>query len=72
MTAAELWTVADVADVLGIAPKSADNQLRRWGVTPVSRQPGRGGMNLYRATEVRRAIAARPGQGARTDLNPTK
>lgn len=67
----ELWTVVDVAGFLGVAVKSADTQLRRWSVAPVSRQPGRGGMNLYDPREVRRAYTARPGQGARTDLHTT-
>lgn len=63
----ELWTVLEVAAFLGIEPKSADKQLRRWGVVPVSREPGRAGRNLYRADLVQSLHAARPGQGARTD-----
>lgn len=65
----ETWTVDDVAEALGIAAKSADNQLRRWGIAPVGREPGRGGRNLYPAEPIRKAIATRrPGPGARTDL----
>ncbi len=59
---------AEVADLLGITEKSADKELRRWGIVPVGREPGRGGRNLYPAAEVRKAAANRPGRGARTDL----
>jgi hypothetical protein len=62
------WTIAQVADHLGITVKAADKQLRRWGIGAVARQPGRGGMNLYDADAVRAAHAGRPGRGARTDL----
>ena len=65
---AELWTVDDAAAYLGVNVKSADKQLRRWSVAPVSRQPGRGGRNLYDAAAVRAANEARPGRGARSDL----
>ena len=64
----ERWTVDDVAAFLGVAVKSADKQLRRWHVAPVSRQPGRGGRNLYDADAVRAAVTNRAGQGARTDI----
>lgn len=60
---AEYMTVTEVAEELGITEKSADNQLRKWGIAPASREPGRGGRNLYPAAEVRAAIATRPGRG---------
>ena len=56
-------TVDEVAEELGITPKSADNQLRKWGIEPAAREPGRGGRNLYPAKEVQARIAARPGRG---------
>ena len=65
----ELWSSARCAEYLGLAhAKDATTVLRRLGVRPVSRQPGRGGQNLYLPAEVKAAHAARPGQGARTDL----
>ena len=64
----ELWTVDDVAEVLGVARKTADNYLRRWGIEPVAAEPGRSGRNLFPADAIRKAIASRPGPGARTDL----
>lgn len=62
-------TSTQAAEVLGVANGDvARYTLARWGVKPVARQIGRGGENLYLLTEVRRALAARPGRGARTDL----
>lgn len=62
------WTVVDAAIYLGISEAAAATQLRRWRIASVGRQPGRGGRNLYRASDVRAAAQRRPGQGARTDL----
>ena len=45
--------------------RSASRTLHRMGIEPVSREPGRSGMNLYDAVEIREAIAARPGRGRR-------
>lgn len=59
----ELWNLTRVAEHLEINPKSADKQLRRWGIGAVAREPGRGGSNLYDADAVRQAQAGRPGQG---------
>jgi len=65
----ELWSSARCAEYLGLAhARDATTVLRRLGVQPVSRQPGRRGQNLYLPAEVKAAHAARPGQGARTDL----
>jgi hypothetical protein len=36
------------------------------GVAPVSREPGRGGQNLYDAAEIRAAKARMPGRGKRS------
>ena len=84
---ADRWTTDDVSVYLGYlssnelaegpketvekARRTTARTLSRWGVKARSRQPGRGGMNLYDPGEVRAARADRPGQGYRTDLNPT-
>lgn len=63
-----LWTIDDVVKAIGASsPSSARRTLGRWGVEPVGREPGRAGRSLYRPEDVRRAYAARPGRGARTD-----
>lgn len=68
----ELWTTTEVAEHIGASTvKSASRSLGRWGIKPVSRQPGRSGENLWDAEQVRQAKAARPGRGARTDLKDT-
>jgi hypothetical protein len=65
----EEWTLAEVTErIEASSTKYADTLLRRWGVEAVGRQPGRGGQSLYRALDVLAAKGARPGQGARTDL----
>ena len=69
MTVGELWNLDTVAAHLGVKPKSADAQLRRWGIVAVGREAGREGQNLYDAAQVRAAHESRPGQGARTDLH---
>ena len=71
MAEPEQWTTVEVATHLGVAPESVRNTLSRLGVKAVARQPGRSGLNLYDAAEVRAAAAARPGRGARTDLSTT-
>ena len=65
-----LWTIAEVAAHLGIQPGSARGTLSRWGVQAVERRIDDHGRvhSLYDPDEVKAARAARPGQGARTDL----
>ncbi|MET9396271.1 hypothetical protein [Kitasatospora sp. NPDC002965] len=70
--APELWTAAQVAAHLGIAPSGVATALRRLGISPAeyTRLNGRGQPRAqYRAAVVRAAAARRPGQGARTDLS---
>lgn len=68
----ELWPISRVAEHLGYSGPSATGSARktlyRWGLSAVSRAPGRGGESLYDADQVRAAHAARPGRGTRTDL----
>jgi hypothetical protein len=65
----ELWTIATVAEHIGATTTgSARKTLSRWGVKAVGREAGRSGESLYDAEQVRTAHAARPGRGARTDL----
>jgi hypothetical protein len=65
----ELWTIDQVAEHLGIKPKSASGLLSRRGIRrvdlvdhPVSRRP----LARYRADEVR-VLAADRRPGRRTD-----
>ncbi|MCU4750228.1 hypothetical protein [Streptomyces sp. G-5] len=68
LMAPRLWTIHDVAKAIGASSSaSARRTLGRWGVKPVGREPGRAGQSLYQPEDVRRAFAARPGRGARTD-----
>jgi hypothetical protein len=56
----ESWTLERVATEYGYASTdSARRALWRWGVRPIARQPGRAGMNVYDAHEVRTAAAQR-------------
>lgn len=64
----ELWTIDEVAEHLGLTRAGARSTMRNWGVAAVSRQPGRSGLSLYRADDIRTAETNRPGRGARTDL----
>lgn len=60
----ELWTSAEAASFLGVASADiAGRTLRRAGIQPLARQPGRSGQNLWGADEVRRFKASRPGRG---------
>jgi hypothetical protein len=60
----ELVSTEEVRVMLGAATiRSASRTLHRLGVQPVSREPGRSGMNLYEAEAIRRAIAGRPRAG---------
>ena len=45
--------------------RSVSRTLHRWGIEPVSREPGRSGMNLYDADVIRYAMDRRPGRGKR-------
>lgn len=64
---AELWSTERVRQELGAKTiRSAGRTIVRLGLTPVSREPGRSGMNLYDADAVRAAIAARPGNNRAT------
>jgi hypothetical protein len=67
---AELWTIEQVADLLGVKPSSARGTLSRWGVKAHSFRPhpvSSRAQALYDPAEVRAAHVQRPGQGARTD-----
>lgn len=58
----ELWSTERVRQELGAATiRSAGTMIVRLGLKPVSREPGRSGMNLYEPAEVRAAIASRSG-----------
>lgn len=65
------WTLDQVAEHLGVTPKTAYQAMWRAEVKPVGRQAGEGGRvgpSLYNMVEVRKAKELRPGQGTRTDL----
>lgn len=60
--AVELWNTERVRQELGLASiRSAGRIIVRLGLKPVSREPGRSGMNEYDAEAVRAAIASRRG-----------
>jgi hypothetical protein len=62
----ELWNTERVRQELGASSiRSASRIILRLGVEPQSREPGRSGMNLYDAGEIRAALARRPGRGKR-------
>jgi hypothetical protein len=66
--APELWTTTQAAEYLGASTTgSVRKTLSRLRVAPVSREPGRGGQNLYDAGLVRAAKAEMPGRGRRGD-----
>lgn len=69
----ERWTIAQVAEYLGIKPASARGQLSRWGITAATYEIGDSGRPEARfdADQVQAAYAHRPGRGARTDLHAT-
>jgi hypothetical protein len=69
--APELWTTAQAAAYLGASSTGSGRKtLSRLGITPVSREPGRGGQNLYDAGRVRAVKAEMPGRGRRVPLAP--
>ena len=71
---ASTLTTGDVAEFLGgVTPGRARSWLAQHHVTPVSREPGRGGQNVYSSGSVATVARwARRGQGARTDLRDPK
>ncbi|WP_354643913.1 hypothetical protein [Kitasatospora camelliae] len=70
---AETWTLQQATDHMKAAnTNTAQRALKRLGIEPVGRAPGRGGQNLYLTVQVMYAHATRPGQGARTDLKDTE
>lgn len=65
----ELWNTEQVRVFLGATSiRSAMGTISRLGLIPVDREPGRAGMNRYRAAEVINEVNSMPGRGARTDL----
>jgi hypothetical protein len=72
VTERELWTTVRAAQYLGASSAGSGRKtLSRLGLTPVSREPGRGGQNLFDADEVRAAKAQMPGRGKRaSDTEP--
>lgn len=64
-----LITSSEAAVLLGVKTgDTAGGILRKWGVQPDSRQPGRSGENLYLEEDVLAVKRKRPGRGVRTDL----
>lgn len=58
----EMWNTERVRQELGAkTTRSASTIILRLGLKPVSREPGRDGMNLYNAAEVSAKIAGRRG-----------
>lgn len=67
----ELWNTERVREELGASSiRSAATIILRLGLTPVSREPGRSGMNQYDADAVRAAIAARKKTEPLTTYSP--
>jgi hypothetical protein len=65
VTEPELWTTADAAEYLGASSAGSGRKtLSRLGVAPVSREPGRGGQNLYDAVK-----SVRPKRGCLGEEN---
>ncbi len=61
-----LLTATEVATVLGVKDsRAARDTLRRWGVKPIHRGPGRSGENAYPADLVWQHQQHRPGRGWR-------
>jgi hypothetical protein len=59
----KLLNTEAVRVMLGLGSlQSAARALHRMGVRPVAREPGRSGMNLYDAEQIKAAIASRPGR----------
>ena len=58
----DLLTTQEVADLAGIAALSVDSKMRRGGVTPAARAPGRGGSSMWEAQRVAAVLAAARGR----------
>ncbi len=58
----DLLTTQEVADLAGIAAPSVSSKMRRGGVTPAARAPGRGGSSMWEAQQVAEALAAAGGR----------
>jgi len=58
----DLLTTQEVADLAGIAAPSVDSKMRRGGVTPAARAPGRGGSSMWETQQVAEALAAARGR----------
>lgn len=63
-----LLTATEAATVLGVKDsRAARDTLRRWGVKPIGRGPGRNGENTYPAELVWQRHQNRPGRGWRKE-----
>ncbi len=58
----ELLTTDEVAERAKIAPGSVRSKMRRAGVSPAAREPGRAGASLWDAEAVRAALEAVQGR----------
>lgn len=68
-----LLTATEAATVLGVKDsRAARDTLRRWGVKPISRGPGRNGENAYPAELVWQYHQNRPGRGWRKTRSTTE
>jgi hypothetical protein len=67
----EVWSIRQTAEYLGVTADSARRQLSRWGIQRASTGTSEAGRitALYPADDIRAAHEARPGRGARTDLD---
>jgi len=61
----DLLSTHEVADLAGIAAPSVDSKMRRGGVTPAARAPGRGGSSMWEAQQVADVLAAARGRWPR-------
>lgn len=67
MVVAEQWNTERVREELGAKTiRSASVLIRRLGLKAVAREPGRTGMDLYDADDVRAAIEAKTGGSRET------
>jgi len=57
-----LLTTEEVAALAGVAAASVGSKMRRAGVTPAARAPGRAGASLWDAERVRAALAGARGR----------
>jgi len=58
----DLLTTQEVADLAAIAAPSVSSKMRRGGVTPAARAPGRGGSSMWEAQQGAEALAAARGR----------